>query len=240
MDNNYEKFEIMPIGYVRSCYSEKFGIPRQAGLVKSARATIILFPPFNRSEMVKDLSHFSHIWVFFLFHNVLEEGWKATVRPPGLGGKKRVGVYASRSPHRPNHLGLSAVSLLNILDGGDGVCLEVGGGDFLNDTPVVDIKPYLPYCDALKNVDGGFGGLGKTVEKVSFSEECELFCTNYYRETGRDLRVLVEEILTSDPRPPFQRDRKKEFGMMLWDVNIRWIVKEDCFEVIQCRRKTKN
>ena len=108
------KITIEPIGIIHSCYPEKFGIPRQPGLVKSAKARLILLEPYNRIEMVKGLAEFSHIWIQFLFHNTVNEGWRATVRPPFLGGKRRVGIFASRSPHRPNHLGISVVRLSGI------------------------------------------------------------------------------------------------------------------------------
>ncbi len=145
--NMPDPLEINPIGVVHSCYTEKFGIPRQPGLVDKARATIELFSPYNRAEMVRKLESFSHIWVHFLFHDAVAEGWRPTVRPPGLGGQKRVGVFASRSPHRPNHLGISAVKLIGIKRVGQRLLLEVGGGDFLHGSPVFDLKPYIPYSD---------------------------------------------------------------------------------------------
>ncbi|MCK5516240.1 MAG: tRNA (N6-threonylcarbamoyladenosine(37)-N6)-methyltransferase TrmO, partial [Desulfobulbaceae bacterium] len=141
---------ITPIGVIHSCFSEKFGIPRQSGMVKSATAFLELLPPFNRKEMVRGLDGFSHIWVHFFFHQVVEEGWRPTVRPPWLGGKKRVGIFATRSPHRPNHIGMSAVKLVDIRREKKTYLIEVTGVDFLDQTPVLDIKPYVPYCDSVE------------------------------------------------------------------------------------------
>ncbi|MBE0584885.1 MAG: tRNA (N6-threonylcarbamoyladenosine(37)-N6)-methyltransferase TrmO, partial [Desulfofustis sp.] len=129
------------IGIIRSCYRQKFGIPRQAGLTPSASAELQLVRPFARREMIQGLEQFSHLWLLFLFHGVVGDGWQATVRPPRLGGRKRIGVFATRSPHRPNHIGLSAVRLLGIESDGDGVTLALGGVDLLDGTPVLDIKP---------------------------------------------------------------------------------------------------
>ncbi len=214
-----------PIGVIHSCFKEKFGIPRQPGLVKHSTATIELFPPFNREEMVRGLEGFSHVQVLFLFHQAVAEGWRPTVRPPRLGGKTRVGVFACRSPHRPNHIGLSAVRLETVRTTG-GVCLDVSGVDFLNDTPVLDIKPYVPYSDSIEDASDGFTGTedagGAEDGMISFSGQATAFCSDYEEENGRPLRLLITEMLERDPRPRSQRERKTEFGMLLWDVNIRW------------------
>lgn len=226
---------IRPIGVIHSCFSEKFGIPRQSGMVKSATAFLELLPPFNREEMVRGLDKFSHIWVHFLFHQALEEGWKPTVRPPGLGGKKRVGVFASRSPHRPNHMGMSAVKLIDIRRERKAYILELTGIDFLDQTPVLDIKPYLPYSDCLRAATGGYAMGGRLEIEVNFSEEASRFCAAYERETGRRIRLLIEEMIMQDPRPASQKGGKSQFGMLLWDVNIRWRVMESQFQVLTCR-----
>jgi tRNA-Thr(GGU) m(6)t(6)A37 methyltransferase TsaA len=215
-----------PIGVIHSCFKEKFGIPRQPGLVEHSTATIELFSPFNREEMVRGLEGFSHIQVLFLFHQAVAEGWRPTVRPPRLGGKTRVGVFACRSPHRPNHIGLSAVRLGAVRTTG-GVCLDVSGVDFLDGTPVLDIKPYVPYSDSIENASDGFTGTGDVGGGeddgiISFSDQATAFCSDYEEESGRPLRLLITEMLERDPRPRSQRERKTEFGMLLWDVNIRW------------------
>jgi tRNA-Thr(GGU) m(6)t(6)A37 methyltransferase TsaA len=204
-------------------------------MVKSATAFLELLPPFNREEMVRGLDRFSHIWVHFLFHQALEEGWKSTVRPPGLGGKKRVGVFASRSPHRPNHMGMSAVKLIDIRREKKTYILGLTGIDFLDQTPVLDIKPYLPYSDCLRTAKGGYT-MGNRLEiEVNFSEEASRFCAAYERETGRRIRLLIEEMIMQDPRPASQKGVKSQFGMLLWDVNIRWQIMESQFQVQTCR-----
>ncbi|MEE4242627.1 MAG: tRNA (N6-threonylcarbamoyladenosine(37)-N6)-methyltransferase TrmO [Desulfopila sp.] len=228
--------EITPIGIIHSCYTEKFGIPRQPGLADKARATIELFGPYGRREMLKELERFSHIWVHFVFHAAIPEGWRPTVRPPGLGGQKRVGVFASRSPHRPNHLGISVVKLIYIDDIDGRVFLEVGGGDFLNESPVLDIKPYIPYSDSVPGALSGYTDLpAERRIHVSLNEEAEKFCEQYEQKTGRDLSGLIEQVLSQDPRPASQRHAKKTFGFCLWDVNIRWIVQLGSFVVVECR-----
>ena len=230
---------ITPIGVIHSCFSEKFGIPRQSGMVKSATAFIELLPPFNREEMVRGLDGFSHIWVHFLFHQVLEEGWKPTVRPPWLGGKKRVGVFASRSPHRPNHIGMSAVKLTDIRREKKTYIIKVTGGDFLDQTPVLDIKPYVPYCDSVETATSGYTVYNRSDRleiEVIFSKETSLFCAAYEQDTGRELYLLIEEMIRQDPRPASQKGTKKQFGMLLWDVNIRWQVIDSQFQVLECWR----
>jgi tRNA-Thr(GGU) m(6)t(6)A37 methyltransferase TsaA len=237
---NGSQFEvkITPIGVIHSCFTEKFGIPRQPGMVRSATARLELWPPYNRREMVRGLEQFSHLWVHFVFHQTVAEGWKPTVRPPWLGGRRRVGVFASRSPHRPNHLGLSAVRLEAVVEAGDKIFLELSGGDFLDQTPVVDIKPYLPYSDSLPSASCGYAhGIPAEVQ-VTFSVEAATFCTGYQRETGRNLMRLISEMISQDPRPASQKRRKSGFGMLLWDVNIRWVVAGECFRVEECARIT--
>lgn len=228
------KVEIQPIGRISSCYMEKFGIPRQPGLVTKAVAIIELLSPFDRIEMYKELEQFSHIWVIFQFNEVLHEGWKNTVRPPGLGGQQRVGVFASRSPHRPNHLGISVVKLNSIKQGEGAILVEVEGGDFLNGTPVFDIKPYVPFADRIEEAYGGYSAKGLDAVEVCFTHSATSFCQEYCRRTGRDLAGIIEQVLHQDPRPANQRQRKLTYGMQLWDVNIRWKVQKNSFEVIEC------
>lgn len=228
---------VQPVGVIHSCFTEKFGIPRQSGMVKSAIAYLELLPPFNREEMVRGLEGFSHIWVHFFFHQAAEEGWKSTVRPPRLGGKKRVGVFASRSPHRPNHIGMSAVELIDINKESKKYFLTLGGIDFLDQTPVLDIKPYLPYSDCIQAATGGYTNSGRLEIEVLFSKQASLFCDSYEQETGRKIRLLIEEMIMQDPRPASQKGGRDRFGMLLWDVNIRWQIKElerDRFEVLEC------
>lgn len=231
-----KEFSTTVIGVIHSCFPEKFGIPRQPGMVRAATARLELFPPFNREEMVRGLEQFSHVWIHFLFHQTVAEGWKPTVRPPWLGGQKRVGVFASRSPHRPNHLGLSAVRLEAVIHAGGKTYLELSGIDILDQTPVVDIKPYIPYSDCIVSASGGYAHGDQSDLPVVFSAEPSAFCNRYLKETGRNIKALIEEMILHDPRPASQKGNKSRFGMLLWDVNIRWSVEEDFFRVEDCRK----
>ncbi len=231
-----EKVEIIPIARIHSCYAEKFGIPRQPGLVTKAIATIEMIAPYDRIEMFRELGQFSHIWVIFQFNKVIQEGWKTTVRPPGLGGQQRVGVFASRSPHRPNHIGISAVKLLSITHAGATTQLQVEGGDFLNGTPVFDIKPYVPFADVQEKAHAGFSARGICAMEVSFTDAASSFCLDYHQKTGKDLAGIIEQVLQQDPRPASQRQQKACFGMQLWDVNVKWVVRDEIFEVTECRK----
>ncbi len=222
-----KSFIVEPIGVIRSCFTEKFGIPRQPGLVKQAHASLEFFKPFNREEMVRGLENFSHLWVHFLFHETVVEGWKPTVRPPWLGGKKRVGVFATRSPHRPNHIGLSVVRLENIQINKRQPVLELSGIDFLDQTPVIDIKPYIPYSDKIESARVGYANWKVPESQVLFTDQAKLFCESYQKNTGRNLEPLIVEVIQHDPRPASQKQRRPEFGMMLWDVNVRWRVELD-------------
>ncbi len=222
--NATNRHYIEPIGIISSCFPEKFGIPRQPGLAAHASAVIDFYPPFNRLEMMRGLEEFSHIWVHFLFHQAQEEGWRPTVRPPRLGGQQRCGIFACRSPHRPNHIGLSVVQLLGIEKGKDGPRLHLGGVDFLDKTPVFDIKPYLPYSDIIPDATAAeFTAIKESgvSEKVVFSTAAAQFCQEYETRNGRPLQALIEELIITDPRPRSQK-KKRAFGMRLWDVNIRW------------------
>jgi tRNA-Thr(GGU) m(6)t(6)A37 methyltransferase TsaA len=225
---------VEPIGIIRSGFIEKFGTPRQPGLVQSAVSLLELQEPYNRPEMVRGLELFSHIWLQFLFHETCREGWKPTVRPPRLGGVERVGVFASRSPHRPNHIGLSAVQLHQIRISGNQVTLEIGGADLLDGTPVLDIKPYLFQTDCLEGASQGW--LPEEFERmaVAFSPEAESFCSQYEKDTGRDLGAILRETLGEDPRPASQRGKKHGFGMRLYDVNIRLVCRETDWLVTSC------
>lgn len=227
-------YTLWPVGIVHSCYPEKFGIPKQPGLVAAARGSIELLPPYDREEMFRGLEEFSHIWLVFVFHDTLAEGWKPTVRPPRLGGQKRVGVFASRSPHRPNHLGMSVVQLEEVIRIDGRVRLEVSGLDLLEGTPVVDIKPYVPYSDGISDASCGFTREIMPEITAVFSPKAERFCQDYLVRTGRDLRRLVLETLRYDPRPASQRTVGREYGVLLWNINVRWRVGKEGFEVLSC------
>ncbi len=220
------------IGIAHSCYREKFGIPRQPGLATAATAFIELLPPYNRPEALQGLDGFSHLWLQFIFHQTLAEGWRPTIRPPRLGGEARVGVFASRSTHRPNGLGLSVVKLKGI-DTRDGkVIIELEGSDLLDGTPIVDIKPYLPWADAVTDAQCGFAPEPPLKRDVRFTQGAALSCQHYEASTGRPLQTLVIQVLSQDPRPAYLHRRPgRSHGIQLWDQNIRWQANDDHFLV---------
>ncbi len=229
-------FIIRPVGIIHSCYPEKFGIPRQPGLVKSAVARLEMLAPYNRPEMFKGLEVFSHVWLQFLFHQTFEEGWKRTVRPPYLGGRERVGVFASRSPHRPNHLGLSVARLVKIEKERKTLFLDLAEIDLLDKTPVVDIKPYIPYSDKLEEAANGYSNPSpEPVANVVFCQEAEEFCQYYEGKTGRKLFELIKETLAMDPRPAAHRAKTGDYGILLWDINVRWRADKGVFRVVDCQ-----
>ena len=226
-----------PIGYVRSPYKEKFGIPRQPNLVPEARAILELVAPFNQPESVRGLEGFSHIWVIFVFHATAAQGWKPTVRPPRLGGNARLGVFATRSTFRPNPLGLSVAQLCGIERRGNGVCLTLAGVDLLDGTPVLDIKPYLPYADALYQARAGFAPDAPMAlqGRVTFTELADQQCAQQQRQLNTDVRLLIEQILHQDPRPSYRHGLADDrvYAMRLYDFDLRWRYTPTGIEVLE-------
>jgi len=225
-----------PIGYVRSPYTDKFGIPRQPGLVTAAEARVELLPDYAREEAFKGLDGFSHIWILFVFHDdCLTAGWSPTVRPPRLRGRESVGVFASRAPYRPNPIGISAVEQLGLVRDPGGLALRVRGIDLLDGTPVLDIKPYVPYADALPAARGGFATTpGIRAGQVIFSDQALQGIAAADPHGERRLRELIEQVLAQDPRPGYM-DRypeRREFGIRLYDRNIRWRMDADAMRVV--------
>lgn len=220
-----------PIGTIHSCYGEKFGIPRQPGLVKSATATLELRPPFNTPDALRGLEAFSHLWVVFVFHQSIREQWKAMVRPPRLGGNERVGVFASRSNFRPNPIGLSVVELSEV----DGSTLKFGGGDFLDGTPVLDIKPYIPYADRIPGATGAFAEHApEPINNVEFTDETEHSIQIMEDENRPALRQLICDMLAYNPRPAYQsNDPNRMFGTRLFDLELRWRQTGTAVQVVQ-------
>ncbi|THB74505.1 MAG: tRNA (N6-threonylcarbamoyladenosine(37)-N6)-methyltransferase TrmO [Gammaproteobacteria bacterium] len=222
------------IGKVHSCYKEKFGVPRQPGLVTEAKGSIELLPPFNREEAVRGLEEYSHLWISFVFHQTSEKGWSPMVRPPRLGGNAKVGVFASRSMFRPNPVGLSVVKLDGI-DFENGVKIIISGMDLVDGTPVVDIKPYLPYVDSIADAKSGFAPEAPVADcQVVFSEQAEMQIKNIQNRYDVDISLLIRQILHSNPAPAYRgQDVGREYGMRLLDFDLRWCqVDVNQFEVI--------
>lgn len=225
-------FQFNQIGVIHSCYQQKFGIPRQPGNVTAAESELELLPPYNQENLVRGLKGFSHLWVHFIFHKTMDEGWRPTTRPPRLGGKQRMGVFATRSTHRPNPIGLSVVRLRGIKSGNGKLILQLTEADLLDGSPVIDIKPYLPYADALPEAKGGFAPLPAVMAEVEFTAEAMDKCLKYEQKTGRQLVLLVKQVLGQDPRPAYLRETTdRRHGSALWDVNVVWESKGDHFLV---------
>ncbi|WP_462158316.1 tRNA (N6-threonylcarbamoyladenosine(37)-N6)-methyltransferase TrmO [Pseudoalteromonas sp. GB56] len=217
--------EITPIGHIRSPYKQKFAIPRQPRLVDTAKAQLVLDEPFNNEEFIRGIEEFSHIWVLFRFHETADKGYSALVRPPRLGGNARKGVFATRATFRPNAIGMSAVELQGVQCKGQKVVLHLGGVDLLDGTPVLDIKPYLPYSDAMTHASAGFADTRpQTQMTVSFSESALAFIAK--TDPQLDLHRFITQVLQQDPRPAYKKNKDgvQSYGMTLYDFNIRWSV----------------
>ncbi len=228
------QYQFDTIGVIHSCFKEKFGIPRQPGLVTEATATLELLPPYNRPEAVRGLAQFSHIWVLFIFHGCLRSKWKPTVRPPRLGGNERIGVFASRATYRPNPIGMSPVQLVGVEAEEGRVVLHLKGVDLLDGTPVVDIKPYIPYADALDEARGGFAeSAPQAKHEIHFTPKALAQCDSQ-RQSHPNLKVMIEQLLRSDPRPAYKEgDDGRIYGMRLWDFDLRWRLEGDRVEVLE-------
>jgi tRNA-Thr(GGU) m(6)t(6)A37 methyltransferase TsaA len=213
------------IARVESPYTEKFAIPRQPGIVSSAKGKVHFCNEYNNAELVRDLTQFTHIWIVFVFHQTQAQGWKSLVRPPRLGGNKKTGVLATRSNFRPNPIGMSVVQLdgVTIEKNGD-VVLEVSGLDILDGTPVVDVKPYIPYCDALHNANAGFAQESPLANlSVIYAPSIEQRLTEIDKlHTG--FSDLVSQVLSQDPRPAYKKNKldTKVYGISLYTFNIQW------------------
>ncbi len=213
--------EIKKIAEIKNGYSEKFGIPRQSGLAPSVLSRIVFEPEYRVNEAFRDLEGYSHIWLIWEFSAAVRDNWSPTVRPPRLGGNKRTGVFATRSPYRPNPLGLSCVKLERIaLDTPDGPVLYISGADLMNGTPIYDIKPYLPYADSVPSAVGGFTEttLKRQVEVV--------IAQNISSRLPQSTLAAVRDILKEDPRPAYQDDPDRIYKMIFDGFEFRFYVRE--------------
>jgi len=236
MTKDMQDITLTPIGIVNSPYKEKFAIPRQPGLVNAAKGTIELLGNANNIDSVRELKQFSHIWLLFIFHGTQEQGWKSLVRPPRLGGNKKMGVLATRSTFRPNPIGLSVVKLDEVDVSKQNVILHISGMDLLDQTPIVDIKPYIPYSDSLPNASAGFAQTQPQLSlTVKFSEQAHQELTKF-NSVLPDLPLLIEQVLAQDPRPAYKQNKidEKIYGMNLYNLNIQWKMLDfENIEVIQ-------
>lgn len=227
------EFQFAQIGVIRSPYKEKFAVPRQPGLVKDGGGELRLLAPYNQADAVRGLEAFSHLWLLFVFHQTMEGGWHPTVRPPRLGGNARMGVFATRSTFRPNPIGMSLVELKGIHCQKDEVILQLGSLDLVDGTPIVDIKPYLPFAEAVPDARAGYAQQAPQAEmNVIFTPEVQLQLAGLEGRYPHIARFICQ-VLAQDPRPAYRKgeDVGKTYAVLLLDLNVRWRVTEQGFEV---------
>lgn len=214
---------IKPIAYIQTDFKEKFGIPRQSGRVPSLMGRIVFLPEFRKSEALRGLEGFSHLWLIFDFSKAHREEWSPTVRPPRLGGNKRIGVFASRSPFRPNPLGLSCVKLVEIRHTPDkGDVLIVSGADLLDGTPIYDIKPYLPHVESHPNAVGGYA------DAVHDHRLLVEFPAELLEMLPEEKRQTAIDCLAEDPRPSYQEDAQRIYSMQFAGFDVHFRVVDGC------------
>jgi tRNA-Thr(GGU) m(6)t(6)A37 methyltransferase TsaA len=223
------------IAHIRSDFPEKFGIPRQSGLVDELQAEIVFEPAYRNADALRGLDGFSHLWLIWEFSKAVRDSWSPTVRPPRLGGNTRMGVFATRSPFRPNPIGLSCVRLVGVEQTADrGPVIRVAGADLLDGTPIYDIKPYLPYADCRPDAIGGWtGGEADTQLEV----RCDpALLVNLSPERQQALLG----VLANDPRPHYQNDPERVYGLRFADCNVRFSVKENTLTVLSVTNDSQN
>ncbi len=226
-----ETMEMHPIAHMRSDFPTKFGIPRQSGLVEELRSVIVFEPEYRSEDALRGIEDFSHLWLIWQFSQAVREGWSPTVRPPRLGGNTRMGVFATRSPFRPNNLGLSCVRLLEVKHTQQyGTVLIVGGADLLDGTPIFDIKPYIPYSDSRPEAAGGF------TDRVSDFLLDVKFPQELLEKLPADKQAAAVGVLSHDPRPSYQRKPGRVYGLNFAGFDIRFTV-EDAVLTVQSVEK---
>ncbi|WP_296731774.1 tRNA (N6-threonylcarbamoyladenosine(37)-N6)-methyltransferase TrmO [Anaerovibrio sp.] len=221
-----ENIKINRIGILRTDFPSKFGIPRQSGVVSELMGRLVFDPEYRNPEAVRGIEGFSHLWLIWQFSEAVREGWSPTVRPPVLGGNQRVGVFATRSPFRPNPIGLSSVRLEKVEISREGPVLIVSGADLMDGTPILDIKPYLPYVDSHPDATEGFrsGGWNRMLE-VDFPEAL-------LEKVPENRRQALTGVLANDPRPSYHDDPERVYGMPFGGMEIKFSVKDKVLKVI--------
>lgn len=223
-----ENVNIQVIARMKSDFATKFGIPRQSGLVQELRSTIIFEPEYRNEDALRGLEGFSHLWIIWQFSEAVRSGWSPTVRPPRLGGNTRLGVFATRSPFRPNNLGLSCVRLLGVEKTAEfGTVIHVAGADLMDGTPIFDIKPYIPYADCQPEATGGFTDTaGEYLLEVNFPAPL-------LEKLPEDKREAAKAVLSHDPRPSYQRKPGRVYGISFAGYDIRFTVEDEKLTVIE-------
>ena len=225
-----ETVQMRIIARMHSDLPDKFGIPRQSGLVEELRSTIVFEPEFRNADALRGLEDFSHLWIIWQFSKAVREDWSPTVRPPRLGGNTRMGVFATRSPFRPNEIGLSSVRILGIETTQNyGTVIQVAGADLMDGTPIFDIKPYIPYCDSHPEASGGFtDSAGDFLLDVNTDN-------NLLLKIPESKRSALVGILSHDPRPSYQQDPERVYGLSFAGFNIHFQVKGKTLNIIDIK-----
>lgn len=220
------------IAHIRNAFPTKFGLPRQSGLVSQLRSVIVFEPEYRNADALRGLDGYSHIWLLWQFHQAQREQWSPTVRPPRLGGNTRMGVFATRSPFRPNPIGLSCVKLEGMEHTtNEGVVLHISGADMMDGTPIYDIKPYLPYVDSIPDARGGFAAEHENDHvQVVFPEE-------WLTKVPPDQRDGLIGVLSQDPRPAYQNDPERVYGFAYGALEVRFTVREGILTVCEIAGK---
>ena len=223
-----ETHTLRVIARIRSDFPTKFGVPRQSGLVEALKSTVVFEPPYRNPDALRGLESFSHIWLIWQFSGAVRESWSPTVRPPRLGGNARMVVFATRSPFRPNPIGLSAVRLEGVdLHTPDGPVLRVAGADLMDGTPIYDIKPYLAYGDCIPEAGAGYtSGLPERLLEVDLPER-------WLALVPQDRQEALLGVLAHDPRPSYQRDPERVYGLSFAGLDVRFTVTGDVLTVCQ-------
>ena len=219
------EYTIKAIARIRSDFPTKFGIPRQAGIVEELEARIVFEPEYRNPDALRGLEGFSHIWLIWQFSQAVREDWSPTVRPPRLGGNTRMGVFATRSPFRPNALGLSCVRLLGIEDTEEGRTLRVAGADLMDGTPIFDIKPYIPYADCKPEAESGFAPDPGAQLTVEFLPEAE-------KHIPPEKRQALRGVLANDPRPRYKQDGERVYALEFAGREVKFQVKDKVLSVL--------
>lgn len=220
------------IARMESDFTTKFGIPRQSGLVQELHSTIVFEPEYRNSDALRGLQDYSHLWIIWQFSEAVRDEWSPTVRPPRLGGNTRMGVFATRSPFRPNAIGLSCVKILSIENRKDlGPVIHVAGADLLSGTPILDIKPYIPYADCHPEASGGFTD---SAHDFLLEVQCPEHLLEIFPQDKRDALIGV---LSHDPRPSYQKDCSRIYGLDFSCFNIRFRVEENKLIVLDIEKK---
>ena len=228
-----QEVAISPVGIIESPYREKFSVPRQSGLASNVSSRIRILPPYDTEDAFRGIGEFSHLWLIFGFSLIEDHSFRPLVRPPRLGGNTRVGVFASRSPFRPNSLGLSSVRNGGVSREGGKLYLTVFGADLVSGTPVYDIKPYIRFSDSHPDAVSGFAREEPVRLEVRFSDEA----LSELEALGRlGIRAEAEEILSYDPRPAYQHESGRVYGVRLWDLNFRYTIEDGIVGVVSVER----